>query len=86
MLNPNIDMQKAFKVAKRVAITVLITIPFLFAFAYLTRNIIKSNTMQIFSFVIILFVVVLIEELIARLIEKRKNKVKIENNNQDVFK
>ena len=88
MPNPNFDMQKTLKVAKRIALTVLICIPFLFAFAYLTRRIITSNGLQIFCFVVILLVVVGVEELIARKIEKnKKSKPQVEDNNKtDVFK
>lgn len=88
MPNPNFDMQKTLKVAKRIALTVLICIPFLFAFAYLTRRVITSNGLQIFCFVVILLVVVGVEELIARKIEKnKKSKPQVEDNNKtDVFK
>ena len=85
MPNSKFDMQKILKVAKRIAITVLICIPFLFAFAYLTRKVITSNGLQIFSFIVILLVVVGIEELIARKIEKnKKSKPKVEDNKTDV--
>ena len=64
MINPNVNMQNAFKVAKRIAITILISIPFLIAFAYLTRKIITSNGLQILCFVLIMGVFVLVEELV----------------------
>lgn len=87
MNKPNIDMQNAIKVAKRIAITVVVCIPFLLAFAYLTRNVITSNGLQIFCFFIILAVVVLIEELITRaVIKRKKSKPEIEQDKTDVFR
>ena len=87
MNKPNIDMQNAIKVAKRIAITLVVCIPFLLAFAYLTRNVITSNGLQIFCFFIILAVVVLIEELITRaVIKRKKSKPEIEQDKTDVFR
>ncbi len=65
-INNNNNLQNAYKVAKRIAITILICIPFLFAFAFLTRKVITSNALQIFCFIVIMGVAVLIEELIVR--------------------
>ncbi len=74
----------AMRVAKRIAITMLCCVPFLIVFAYLMRNIITSNGLQIFLFVVIMGVVVLIEELIVR--HKKKHKAEIEDDKKDVFK
>ena len=75
---------KALKVAKRIGITVLCCLPVLFAFGYLTRNVITSNALQILCFTLIMGVAVLVVELIAR----RKEKQQIENSKdkKDVFK
>ncbi len=75
---------KAFKVAKRIGITVLCCVPVLIAFAYLTRNVIKSNALQIVCFTIIMGVAVLVVELVARKKEKTKKENQIEH--KDVFK
>ncbi len=85
--NSNDEMVKnAYKVAKRIAITVVSTIPFLIVFAYLMRNIITSDALQIASFVLILGVVVLIVEIIARVREKKKKEIEILEDKKDVFK
>lgn len=85
--NSNDEMVKnAYKVAKRIAITVVSTIPFLIVFAYLMRNIITSDALQIASFVLILGVVVLIVEIIARAREKKKKEIEILEDKKDVFK
>lgn len=86
MKNQNEIMQNAMKVGKRIAITILCCVPFLIAFAYLTRDVIKSNALQILIFVLFMGFVVLIEEVIVRNREKRKKaKAQLENN-KDVFK
>lgn len=76
--------KNAIKVAKRVALTIVCCIPVLIIFAYLTRNIIKYNGVQILCFMLIMGVAVLIVEIIAR----KKEKVKLENKDitHDVFK
>ena len=76
--------KNAIKIAKRIAITILCCIPVLIIFAYLTRNIIKYNGVQILCFMLIMGVAVLIVEIVAR----RKEKVKLENKDvtHDVFK
>ena len=83
MQNRNEMYENGMKVAERIAITMLCCVPFLIIFAYLTRNVITSNGLQILCFVLIMGVVVLIEELIAR--RKKKNKVEVEDK-KDVFK
>ena len=76
--------KNAIKVAKRVAITILCSLPVVFVFAYLTRNVIKSNLVQILCFMAIMGLAVLIVEIVAR----KKEKIKIEeiNTKHDVFK
>lgn len=74
------------KVAKRIAITILCTIPFIIVFAYLTRNIITNNVLQILCFIAIMGITVLIEEIIVRKKENRKKEMEILSDNQDVFK
>ena len=81
----NVDMTaRIMKVGKRIAITILICLPFLVLFAYFTRKIITSNALQIVCFMLIMGVVVLIEEIIARKREKQKKDTEIER--RDVFR
>ncbi len=82
--NRNEAYDNAMKIAKRIAITMLCCVPFLIVFAYLFRNAIHSNGLQIFLFVLIMGVVVLIEELIYR--RKAKSKTEIDDDKKDVFK
>ena len=79
-------MQNAMKVAKRIAITILACVPFLILFAYFTRNIITSDVLQIVCFILIMGVVVLIEEIVARKKEKRKKAKELLEGKKDVFK
>ena len=76
--------KNAIKVAKRVALTIVCCIHVLIVFAYLTRNIIKYNGVQILCFMLIMGAAVLIVEIIAR----KREKVKLENKDttHDVFK
>ena len=76
-------MQNATKVAKRIAITIVWCIPFMVVFAYLTRNVIKTNILQILCFVAIMAVAVTVEEIIAR---KKEKVQKEEIENKDVFR
>ena len=80
------DLQGIYKLAKRIGITVLVCIPFLIAFAYLTRKVITSNALQIFCFVVIMLVAVLIEDLVVRSREKKKKNEPIVEDKTDVFK
>lgn len=82
----NQTYNKAMKVAKRIAITILCCLPFLVVFAYLTRNVITSNFWQIFIFIAVMAVAVLIEELIARAKQKRKQAEEMLSTKKDVFK
>ena len=72
------------KVAKRIAITVLCCIPALIIFAYLLRDVIKSDWLQVLCFMLIMGVAVAIVEVVARAKEK-KQKEEIETK-RDVFK
>ena len=76
-------MQNATKVAKRIAITIVWCIPFMVVFAYLTRNVIKTNILQILCFVAIMAAAVTVEEIIAR---KKEKVQKEEIENKDVFR
>lgn len=79
-------LNKAMKVAKRIAITILCCIPVIIVFAYLTRDVITSNFWQIFIYIVFMGLVVLIEEIVAR---KRENRRKAEiemGTKKDVFK
>ena len=80
----NQAINSMMKVAKRIAITVLCCVPVMIVFGYLTRNVIKSNALQIVCFILIMGTVVLIEELAVRAKEKRQ-KEEIETK-RDVFK
>ncbi len=82
MKTSNNNNQNILKAAKRIALTVVITLPFLIVFGYLTRKVITSNVLQIVCFTAILGFVVLVEELIAYRREKRKTKIE----HKDVFK
>ena len=75
---------RIMKVGKRIAITIVVCVPFLIVFAYLTRNLIKSSAIQIVCFMLIMGIVVLIEELISRKREKIKKETQIER--KDVFR
>ena len=84
-VNSSADAYKnMMKVAKRIAITILCCIPVLGVFGYLTRNVIKSDAVQIICFMLIMGTAVAIVEVIARKKEKQqKEEVKTK---RDVFK
>ena len=82
--NRNEAVNNIMKVAKRIAITVLCCVPVLIIFGYLTRNVIKSSTLQIVCFMLIMGVAVAVEEIVARAKEK-KQKEEVETK-RDVFK
>ena len=82
----NETYNKAMKVAKRIAITLLCCVPVLIVFAYFTRNIITSNFWQIFIFIVFMALVVLVEELIARARIKRKQAQIDLGLKKDIFK
>ena len=74
------------KTVKRIALTIVFTIPVIIAFGYLTRNVITSNALQIICFAAIFGLAVLIVELIYAKRQKRVEQRKVENKNKDVFK
>ena len=74
------------KVAKRIAITILCCIPVMVLFGYFTRNVIKSDALQVVCFMLIMGVAVLIEELIVRAKEKAKAEEAVVEPKKDVFK
>ena len=79
--------RKALKVGKRIAITILICIPFLILFAYYTRNIITADWAQILIFMVIMGLAVTIEELVAKRKEQKKEAEEIlKEPKEDVFK
>lgn len=77
-------INNAMKVGKRIALTILVCIPILIIFAYLTRDIITSNTAQVLIFIAVMGVAVLLEEIIVRKREKTKKEMQIEK--KDVFR
>ena len=77
-------VEHAFKVAKRIGITLLCCVPVLIIFGFLTRKVITSNVLQILCFIGIMGVAVLVEEIVARRREKAKKAKQIEN--KDVFR
>ena len=85
-INRNEVMKNAMKGAKRITITNLICIPFLIVFAYLTRNVITSDALQIVCFIVVMAVAVLVEEIIVRKNEKRKAALQEIEGKKDVFK
>lgn len=72
------------KVAKRIAITILCCVPVMGIFAYLTRNIITADALQIVCFMLIMGVAVAVEEIVVR--KKEKQKEEIVETKKDVFK
>ena len=79
-------MKNTMKVAKRITITILVCIPFLIVFAYLTRNAITANWLQILCFTCILGIAVFIEEIVVRKNERRKAALEEIEGKKDVFK
>ena len=82
--NRDENLKDKIKVAKRIALTILCCIPVMGLFAYFTRNVIKSDALQITCFVIIMGIAVAIVEVLARAKEKAKSE-EIETK-KDVFK
>ena len=79
--------RKALKIGKRIAITILICIPFLILFGYYTRNIITADWAQILIFMVIMGLAVTIEELVAKRKEQKKEAQEIlKEPKEDVFK
>ena len=74
------------KVAKRIGLTILCCIPVLILFGYFTRNVIKSDVLQIVCFMLIMGIAVAVVEVIARAKEKQKAEQEIVEPKKDVFK
>lgn len=72
------------KVGKRIALTIILSIPIVILFGYYTRNIITNSILQIICFMAIMGTAVLIEELIVRKREKQNKETEIER--KDVFR
>ncbi len=72
------------KVGKRIALTIVLSIPIVILFGYYTRNIITNSVLQILCFTLIMGIAVLIEEVIVRKREKQNKETKIER--KDVFR
>ena len=86
VINRNDAYKNMLKVAKRIAITILCCIPALILFGYFTRNIIKSNALQIVCFMLIMGIAVAVVEVIARAKEKAKAEQAMVEPKKDVFK
>lgn len=84
--NRNETYQKMMKTAKRIAIEILISLPVCVIFAYLTRNVITSDFLQIVCFIVIMGVAVLIGELAYKHKQQKKEAQEILNPKKDVFK
>ena len=82
--NRNEAYNSMMKVAKRVVLTILCSLPVVILFAYFTRNVITSNALQIICFMAIMGAAVAVVEVIARNKEKRQ-KEEIETK-KDVFR
>ena len=84
--NRNDMIKNVTKVAKRVALTIVCCIPFCAVFAYVTKDVIKSDFLQILGFMLIMGLGVLIVEIIARKRENKKQSQEILETKKDVFK
>ncbi len=84
--NRNETYQKVMKTAKRIALEILISLPICIVFAYLTRNLITSDVLQIVCFMVIMAVAVLIGELAYKRKQQKKQAQEILNPKKDVFK
>lgn len=78
--------ENTIKRVKRIAWTIVFTIPLIIVFGYLTRNVITSNAVQVICFTVIFGLVVLIEELIYNKRQKKIEEKRKSNSNVDVFK
>jgi len=84
--NRNESYQKMMKTAKRIAMEILISLPVCIIFAYLTRNVITSDALQIVCFMVIMGVAVLIGELAYKRKQQKKQAQEILKPKKDVFK
>jgi len=84
--NRNESYQKMMKTAKRIAMEILISLPVCIVLAYLTRNVITSDALQIVCFMVIMGVAVLIGELAYKRKQQKKQAQEILKPKKDVFK
>ena len=84
--NRNEAYKNMMKVAKRIAFEILISLPICIVFAYLTRNLITSDVLQIVCFIVIMGVAVLIGELVHKRKQQKKEAEDLLNPKKDVFK
>jgi len=84
--NRNEAYKAIMKNAKRIALEILISLPVCVIFAYLTRNVITSDFLQILCFIVIMGVAVLIGELAYKRKQQKKEAQEILNPKKDVFK
>ena len=84
--NRNDTYKNMMKVAKRIAIEILISLPICIIFAYLTKDIIKSDFLQIVCFMVIMSVAVVLGELIYKRKQNRKEAQELLHPKKDVFK
>lgn len=80
------EYKNAIKVAKRISITILCCLPVLWLFSYYTRKIINTDFLQIVSFVVIMGLAVLVEEIVARKKEKKKQEQQMFETKKDNWK
>ena len=84
--NRNEAYKAIMKNAKRIALEILISLPVCVIFAYLTRNVITSDFLQILCFIVIMGVAVLIGELAYKRKQQKKQAQEILKPKKDVFK
>ena len=84
--NRNDTYKNMMKVARRIAIEILISLPICIIFAYLTRNVITHDALQIVCFMVIMAVAVLIGELINKRKQQKKQAEDLLNPKKDIYK
>ena len=84
--NRNETYKNMMKTAKRIALEILISLPICIIFAYLTRNVITSDVLQVICFMVIMAVAVLIGELVYKRKQQKRQAQEILNPKKVVFK
>ena len=84
--NRNETYKNMMKVAKRIALEILISLPICIIFAYLTRNVITHDALQIVCFMVIMAVAVLVGELINKRKQQKKQAEDLLNPKKDIYK
>ena len=84
--NRNETYKNMMKVAKRIALEILISLPVCIVFAYLTRNFITSDALQIVCFMVIMSLAVLIGELAYKRKQQKRQAQEILNPKKDIYK